>query len=254
MSKIPVGIQLYTLREECAKDFKGTVRAVADMGYLGVELAGDGGLSTKEMKMLLEENNLEVAGSHSGLDDLQINLDEIADYNLKIGNSRVICPYLPQVFQDKGVAGYREAGKILDEIGSKLRDKGLSLSYHNHSFEFSGKEDGQFFLDVLLGVASPANLLSELDTYWVQHGGENPVDYLTRYSGRIDLLHIKDMASDENRSFAEIGSGILDWDAIFPAAEKAGVKWYLVEQDLCAGPPIESARKSLEYLKGRGMV
>ncbi|MCG3196168.1 MAG: Inosose dehydratase [bacterium] len=254
MSKIPVGIQLYTLREDCAKDFRATIRAVAEIGYQGVELAGDGGLSTKEMKMLLEENNLEAAGSHHGIDQLEGSLDQVIDYNLRIGNSRIVCPYLPQEFQDKGADGYRDAARILDKVGARLRERGLSLSYHNHSFEFSGKENGQYYLDLLLSLAAPENLLAELDTYWVQHGGESPVGYLNRYAGRVALLHIKDMAGDANRSFAEIGSGILDWDGIFAAAEKAGVKWLLVEQDICPGPPIESARKSFDYLASRGLV
>ncbi len=254
MSKIPVGLQLYTVRDDCAKDFKGTVRAVAAIGYHGVELAGGGGLTAKEMKSLLEETNLQVAGSHAGLDDLRSKLDEVVEFSLSIGNKRVICPYLPQEFQDKGAVGYREAGKILDEIGAKLGEKGLSLSYHNHSFEFSGKDGGQFFLDVLLSSASAKNLKAEIDTYWIQHGGCDPIEYIKTYSGRIELLHIKDMLDGEKRSFAEIGAGILNWDGIFKAAEAAGVEWYLVEQDLCAGPPIESARKSLEYMKSRGMV
>ncbi len=254
MSKIPVGLQLYTLRDDCAKDFKGTVQAVATMGYHGVELAGDGGLKAKEMKALLEDTHLQVAGSHAGLDDLRNKLEEVAEFSLGIGNKRVICPYLPQEFQEKGAAGYREAGKLLDEIGAKLGEKGLSLSYHNHSFEFSGKDGNQFFLDVLLSSASPRNLKAEIDTYWIQHGGCDPVEYIKTYSGRIELLHIKDMLNDENKSFAEIGAGILNWDGIFKAAEEAGVAWYLVEQDLCSGPPIESARKSLEFMRSRGMV
>ncbi len=254
MSKIPVGIQLYTLRDDCAKDFKGTIKAVAGMGYHGVELAGDNGLSAEEMKALMTENNLQVAGSHASLDDLRTKLDAVAEFSLKIGNKRVICPYLPQEFQDKGAAGFREAGKLLDEIGAKLGEKGLSLSYHNHSFEFKGKEGGKFFLDVLLSNASPKNLKAEIDTYWIQHGGCDPIEYIKTYAGRIELLHIKDMLDDENRSFAEIGAGILNWDGIFKASEEAGVAWYLVEQDTCAGPPIESARKSVQFLKSRGMV
>lgn len=254
MSKIPVGIQLYTLRDDCAKDFKGTIKAVAGMGYHGVELAGDGGLSAPEMKALMAENNLQVAGSHASLDDLRSKFDEVAEFSLTIGNKRVVCPYLPQDFQDKGAAGFREAGKMLDEIGAKLGEKGLSLSYHNHSFEFKGKEDGKFFLDVLLASACPKNLKAEIDTYWIQHGGCDPIEYIKTYSGRIELLHIKDMLADENKSFAEIGAGILNWDGIFKAAEEAGVAWYLVEQDLCSGPPIESAKKSIEFMKSRGMA
>lgn len=253
MPHIPVGVQLYTLREDCAKDFGGTLRAVADQGYAGVELAGTYDLSVKELKMLLEENNLEVAGSHAPLEDLQTRLAEIADYNLRIGNTRIVCPYLPVEFREQGGDGYRRVAEILDEVGGKLRAQGLSLSYHNHSFEF-GQEGDEYFLDILFEATSPNHLLAELDTYWIQHGGADPVDYLLRYSGRTDLLHIKDMADDEARSFAEVGAGILDWDAIFKAAEGAGVKWYLVEQDICPGPALDSTKKSFDFLASKGIA
>jgi sugar phosphate isomerase/epimerase len=253
MAKISIGLQLYTVREDCDKDFRGTVKKVAEMGYQGVELAGDGGLSSSEMKALVEDCGLQVAGAHTGFDDLRNKLDETMQYNREIGNTRIICPYLPQEYQDKGKAGYLEAAEILGGVGEKVVRSGFSLSYHNHSFEF-GQDGGQYFLDILLGAAGEKNLKSELDTYWVQHGGAVPADYVNKYAERIELLHIKDMADDEARSFAEIGAGILDWDAIFVAAEEADVAWYLVEQDVCQGPPMESARKSLEFLESRGML
>jgi len=253
MARISVGLQLYTVREDCAKDFRGTVKKVAEMGYEGVELAGDGGLTAAEMKALVEDCGLKVAGSHAGLPDLQAELDAVMAYNREIGNSRIVCPYLPQEYQDKGKAGYLEAARILNEIGEKAGRNGFSFSYHNHSFEF-GREGGEYFLEILFAAADAKNLKSELDTYWVQHGGAVPADYIKKYAGRIELLHIKDMADDEKRSFAEIGAGVLDWDDIFRAAESAGVAWYLVEQDVCQGPPLESARKSLDFLKSRGLV
>jgi sugar phosphate isomerase/epimerase len=254
MSRIRVGLQLYTVRDDCARDFKGTVKAVAQMGYEGVELAGNFGLTAQEVKALMADCKLEIAGNHSPLDDLRYKLDEVIEWNQAVGNQRIICPWLPEDFQKRGAEGYREAGQILDGVGAKLREKGMSLSYHNHSFEFSGKEGDLYFLDVLYASSSPQNLKAEIDTYWVEHGGCSVIDYLKRYAGRIELLHIKDMLNDENRSFAEIGAGILHWDKVFAAAPEAGVEWYLVEQDLCAGPPLESARKSLEFLKSKGLL
>lgn len=254
MKKIGVGIQLYTLRDDCARDFKGTIEAVSRMGYEGVELAGNPGLPASEVKKMLADNNLKVAGNHSPIDDLQNRLNQVIDYNLEAGNRRIVCPWLPEEFQKKGADGYREAARILDEVGARLKEKGFSLSYHNHSFEFNGKEDGKYYLDILFETASPDHLKSELDTYWVQHGGCDPVQYILNYSGRIELLHIKDMLNDANRSFAEIGAGILHWEGIFQAASQAGIDWYLVEQDVCPGPPIESARKSLDFLREQGLV
>lgn len=253
MPRPRVGLQLYTVREDCAKDFPGTVLKVAQLGYEGVELAGDGGLSAKDLKFLMAECGLEIAGSHSPFDALRNELDRVIEFNQTVGNKRVVCPYLPQPIQDKGKPGYQEAACVLYGVAQKLREVGLSLSYHNHSFEFVPDGDG-YLLDTLLEQTAPAGVLAEIDTYWVRHGGADPVEYVRKFSGRIELLHIKDMAPGSERGFAEVGAGILDWDGIFAAAEAAGVAWYIVEQDLCPGPPLESAKKSLEYLKARGML
>jgi sugar phosphate isomerase/epimerase len=253
MARPKVGLQLYTVREDCAKDFPGTARKVADLGYEGVELAGEGDLSAQELKALMADCGLEIAGSHSPFETLRNELDRVIEFNRAVGNKRIVCPYLPDFIQEKGRQGYQEAACALYGVAQKLKEAGMSLSYHNHSFEFVPDGDA-YLLDTLLEQTAPAGVLAELDTYWVKHGGADPVDYIEKYSGRIEILHIKDMAAGEERAFAEIGSGILDWDGIFAAAEKAGVLWYIVEQDICPGPPLESAKKSLDYLKSRGML
>lgn len=253
MARPQVGLQLYTVREEYLKDFPGTIRQVAEQGYEGVELAGDTGLSAEELKDLFADCGLEVAGAHTSLPDLRGKLDQVIEFNKQIGNQRIVCPSLPKELQEKGRAGYQEAACALYGVAEKLKEAGMNLSYHNHSFEFVPDGEG-YLLDTLLEQTAPAGVLAELDTYWVRHGGADPVEYIKKYSGRIDILHIKDIAAGEEQAFAEIGSGILDWDGIFAAAERAGVAWYIVEQDICPGPPLESARKSLDYLKSRGML
>ncbi|MCA9418057.1 MAG: sugar phosphate isomerase/epimerase [Candidatus Omnitrophica bacterium] len=253
MARIPVGIQLYTVRDDLAKDYVGTIREVADMGYEGIELAGFGEISSAEMKSLLDDLGIQVAGCHAPLDQLKSDLDRVLDYQEVIGNHRIVLPWLPEDIQKKGSAGYREVGEFLAEVSEKISPRGFSISYHNHSFEFVPSEEG-YCLDTLLKAGEKADVKSELDTYWVQHGGADPIEYIRRYAGRIELLHIKDMGPGADKPFAEVGSGILDWDSIFEAAESGGVEWYLVEPDLCEGPPLESAKKSLEFLKGRGML
>ena len=253
MEKPKIGLQLYTVREDCAKDFSGTVRKVAELGYEGVELAGDGGLSARELKSLFTDCGLKVAGSHSPIEEIRNRLERVIEFNREVGNRRIVCPYLPTSFQERGRAGYLEAACMLYGAAQRLREVGMTLSYHNHSFEFV--RDGEaYLLDTLLEQTAGAGVLAEIDTYWIQHGGESPVGYIRKYSGRIELLHIKDMASGPDRAFAEIGSGILDWNSIFTAAEEAGVAWYIVEQDVCPGPPLESAKRSLDYLEARGML
>jgi sugar phosphate isomerase/epimerase len=158
----------------------------------------------------------------------------------------LVCPSLPQERRQTR-EDWLAMAQLLDEIGGACRAQGMQLSYHNHSFEFV-QFDETFALDLLLQNTSPENVLSELDTYWVQHGGADPVAYLQRYAGRISILHLKDMADDADRSFAEVGRGILDWSAVHDAALAAGVEWYCVEQDTCPGDSLDSARVSARFV------
>lgn len=245
MSQKPVGLQLYTLRNETAKDFRGTLTRVAEMGYQGVELAGNGGLSADEMLRVLEETGLKVYGSHVGLDQLERNLAEVISYHKKIGCEFLVCPWLPEDRRPDGHS-YRRLGRMLTELGRACADAGLQLCYHNHDFEFH-LFDGAYGLDLLFAAADARFVQAELDLYWVKYAGLDPVEYLKRLKGRCPLVHLKDMAADGG--FTEVGEGTQDWPGIFAAAEAAGVRYYVVEQDDCRYPPLESVRISLENLR-----
>jgi len=253
MAKIPVGMQMYTLREACADDFTGTLTAVAKMGYAGVEMAGTYGMSGKEVGKLLDDLGLGRAGAHMGIDAFGEKFDEsVADLK-DMGTSFVTIPGLPGEMTESGEAWKATAAK-LDEIGAKLKAEGIQLSYHNHNHEFK-TYDGTYGLDILYGNTSPDNLHAEIDTYWVQFADVDPVEYLKKVSNRLSLVHIKDMkVEDGKKDFTEIGNGILDWENIFKVSEDAGAKWLIVEQDTCPGPPLESARISIENLKKMGAV
>lgn len=251
MKQIPVALQMYTLRDDSAKDYVGTLRAVADLGYAGVELAGTGGLSAVALRRLLAELSLEIAGSHVGLDQLENNLNAALDYNAELGNRFVVCPYLPED-RRKSADDYRRLAETLNDVGAACKERGLQLCYHNHAFEFE-KFDGQNALDILLGTTFPDLVKSEIDTYWVEYGGESAAGYIRKYAGRVPLVHLKDMTAGPNRTFAEIGEGTMDFDAIFTASESAGVEWYIVEQDTCQRPPIESVAISLNNLRKKGI-
>ncbi len=253
MARIPIGIQLYTVRSDLSNDYTGTIRKLARLGYEGIELAGFGEISATELKTLVQDLGIKVAGCHSPLDQLKADLNRVLDYQETIGNHRIILPWLSEEIQEKGRDGYRSVGEFLGELSEAIAPRGFSISYHNHSFEFVPDGEG-YFLDTLLEAGKRNQVKSELDTYWVKHGGADPVEYIRKYKGRIELLHIKDMGEGDDQPFAEVGSGILDWDSIFDAAEDTGVEWYLVEQDICPGPPLESAEKSLKYLHKRGML
>jgi|SaaInl4_150m_RNA_FD_contig_21_955178_length_893_multi_9_in_0_out_0_1 sugar phosphate isomerase/epimerase len=251
MAGIPLAVQMYTLRETCGKDFPGTLKAVADIGYDGVELAGTYGLSAKEISALLDDLGLGRAGTHSGVDGLRDNFDEtVADLKI-LKSDFVTIPGLPEEMWESAEA-WKKTAALLQEIGTKLRAEGIQLSYHNHAHEFQ-VFDGVYGLDILYGNTTPDALHGEIDTYWVQYGGVDPVEYLKKVSNRLSLVHIKDMQGEgDDRTFTEIGNGILDWDGIFAVAEKAGAKWAIVEQDTCPGPELDSVRISYENLKRMG--
>ncbi|MCC6728510.1 MAG: sugar phosphate isomerase/epimerase [Chthonomonadales bacterium] len=252
MAAIPVALQLYTVRDETARDFVGTLRKVADLGYAGVELAGTGGLAAAELRRLLGDLGLQVAGSHVGMEQLAGGLPAALDYNAELGNPWVVCPYLPEDRRGDAAA-WRAVGAWFDTVGAACRERDMQFCYHNHAFEFA-RHDGQLGLDLLFGSSSPDLVKSELDTYWVRHGGQDPAAYIRRYAGRVPLVHLKDMAAGEQRTFAEVGEGIMDFDAIFAASTESGVAWYIVEQDVCQRPSLESAAISLRNLRQRGIA
>jgi len=251
MARIPVALQLYTVRDETAKDFLGTLERVAQIGYEGVEFAGTGGLSSSELKKALDELGLKPAGSHVGIDQLKGNLDAVIEYNLEIGNRYVVCPFMPEEMRGSA-SQWREVAETLSEIGAKCKEEGLILCYHNHAFEFQ-RFNGKYGLDILYESSDPEFLKAEIDTFWVKFGGEEPAEYIRKLAGRCPLIHLKDMGED-GKTFMEVGEGIMDFMAIFDASEKSGVQWYIVEQDVCQRPSLESARISFENLRKWGKV
>ena len=250
MAQIPIALQMYTLRNETGKDFAGTLREVAKIGYAGVEFAGTGGLGAPELRRLLDDLNLRVAGSHTGLEVLEGSLTAALDFSQAIGNEYLVCPYLPEERRQSADA-YRALADLLNRSGAACQERGLQLCYHNHAFEFQ-RFEGRYALDILLGATDPELVKAEIDTYWVQRGGADPAAYIRQYSGRCPLIHLKDMAADEKGSFAAVGEGTMDWPAIFAASEAGGARWYIVEQDACQRPPLESVAISLRNLRTMG--
>ncbi len=251
---IPVAVQLYTLRDLIARDFLGTCRSVAKMGYKGVELVDTRTiLSAANLKKEMAAMGLAMAGAHVGIEQLEANLDAVAAYYGEAGVSHLVCPYMPDT-RRKTAEDWKKQANILASIGSKLNAQGFTFCYHNHDFEFQNL-GGSKGLDIMLSSADAKDLGFELDVYWVKFAGENPVTIMHKLSGRLPLLHCKDMAAGPERKFSPVGSGILDWKGIFQAAPKVGVKWYIVEQDNCYDlPPLEAVRSSLENLKKMGIA
>ena len=247
-----IALQMYTLRD-VKDDLATTLRRVAEIGYEGVEMAGFGDLSAEQLRATLDELGLKMVGSHTGFNALRDDLAGVVNTNRILGNRYIVCPSVPGN-QRSSAEGYRQFAQTLNEIGAQLRDAGLQLCYHNHAFEFEDRFDGQYGLDILYENSDPQLLQAEIDTYWVQKGRVDPAAYIRKYVGRAPLIHIKDMANDGKESFAEVGTGSLDWPAIFEASEAGGAVAYIVEQDICPGDPFDSVRISLENLKEIGKL
>lgn len=244
--KEKIAVQLYTLREECAADFQGVLRQISQMGYAGVQFAGFHGHDPKALKSILDDTGLKAAGLHVGLKELMEQPEQVASAAEVLGTIDIICPSLPGDMQNE--AGYRQLKTELNELASRLREKGLRVSYHNHAFEFETKLDGKDALSFLLEPAADNGILAELDVYWLRKGGHDPVEFFAPYAGRMPIVHMKDMTDDEEGAFAPVGTGVIDFDSIIEWGEANGVEWYVVEQDSCKTDPMDCVRTSYRNL------
>ncbi|HEY0753462.1 MAG TPA: sugar phosphate isomerase/epimerase [Ktedonobacteraceae bacterium] len=242
-----LALQLYTVRDETARDFAGTLRRVAAQGYTAVEFAGYGDLSSQQMQELLAETGLQALSAHVALTRLEQNLAQEIEYAQAIGCSYIVMPWLAP--EQRTGAHLPALAEILNTMGSVAKASGLTLGYHNHDFEFApvSATDPSFMLDYLLENTDPANLVLELDTYWAAYAGVDPVAYLQRWQSRVPLVHLKDMTPE--RTFTEVGAGTLPIAAIVAAAQAAGTQGYIVENDQPRIPSLESARQSLQFLQ-----
>jgi len=250
MSK-PLGIQMYTVRDYAEKDFLGTIRKIAEIGYKGIELAGTYGIKATDLKQVLDSLDLKVCGSHTAIDLLERNFNDTVEFNLEIGNKNIVCPWLPESRRNSAEA-WRKTAEELNSLGERLKPYGLTLSYHNHNFEFE-RFDNRYGIYILIENTSPENLKLEVDVFWMKFAGLDPVEFLKSHKDRINLIHLKDMEPD-GKTFTEVGEGIIDFKPIFDAGDTGMVEWYIVEQDTCKRPSLESARLSFENLKRWGRV
>ena len=250
MLKKPVALQTFTVRDELAKDYKGTIEQIAKIGYKGIEIGGDlGGMPPAEMRKFIDGLGLKAISYHCMYDQLTDNTQSAIDFAKEFDMKFVVCPVASAETAD----GWRSLGQSLEKAGAKLHEAGIRLCYHNHAHELK-EYDGVRAIDILLGSTSDKLLFWQLDTFWVKTGGVDPTEYIRNYAGRIPLIHLKDMTAGDNPTFAEVGAGILDWKEIFSAADEAVVEWYVVEQDSCQRPPLESIRISLDNLKKIGVA
>lgn len=248
MAKMPIGIQVFTVRNELKADFKGTAKALAEMGYEGVELGSEyGGMAPKELAAFLKSAGLRVPGIHSSTVEISNPASALYDYLAATGARFVT------VSRDRDVEKNWDATiREIDAAAKVARSKGVQFTYHNHMLEFT-KIGGKYALDILFERTDSKTVQCELDTYWIKKGGEDPVSYIRKYKGRCPEIHLKDMDPSDG-SFTEVGNGLMDLPAIFKVAAEVGATWMIVEQDRWTRPPMESARISIENLKKAGLI
>ncbi|HWS89568.1 MAG TPA: sugar phosphate isomerase/epimerase [Pyrinomonadaceae bacterium] len=242
-----IGMQLYTVRRELEKDFEGTLRRVAALGYREVEFAGYFKHKPGEVRSLLKRLKLDAPAAHVSLAELRGDLRPSIDAAHAIGHKYLLLAWMAPE-ERRTLEQYRRLADLCNEVGAALGREGLRFAYHNHDFEFAPLE-GVVPYDLLLERTDPRAVKLEMDLYWTVKGGANPVDYFERHPGRFHLLHVKDMDATPRRFFADVGRGTIDFKSIFAHSKKAGVRHYFVENDEPSGSPFESLRVSYEYLR-----
>lgn len=248
---LPIALQLYSVREQLAQDFEGTIRRVAQIGYAGVETAGfPEGVSPAQAKALFDELGLVVAASHAPM-PLGDKRQEVLDLVATLGGKRLVCAFLPP-------ADYDTLAKTVDlcarfnEAAEVAAEHGLRFGVHNHWWEFEPIAATDVYPYQIWQEQLRPDVFIELDTYWAKVGGLDPVTALNVLGDRVQLLHVKDGPADESASdMLAVGEGVMDYKAIIPAA--ASAEWLVVELDRCATDMIVAVEKSFRYLTEEGL-
>ena len=246
---IPLALQLYSVREQCAQDFPGTVKTVADMGYRGVELAGLHGMAPADVAKMIADNGLELSSQH-GAPPTAETIDQCVEDNQTLGNRLLVSGVGPDDM--KTADAVRRVAERFQTAAGLLEPHGIEIGYHNHWWEFEQKIDGRPAHDLLMEAAP--SLFAQVDVYWTAFGGGDPVEVVRRLGARAKLLHIKDGLLPEKMPHTAVGAGNLPMAPIVAAADPANVKWLIVELDSCATDMVEACRQSCQYLVGNGLA
>ena len=260
---LPLGLQLYSVREQLPKDYEGTLKRVAALGYREVEAAGFYGHTAAEAKAAMQAAGLRCVSGHYPADEVRARLEEIVAFHTTLGAETIVCssPSFPDAAaraagpERMSLDDWRRNAEQFNAMGKRVKAAGLRFGYHNHVAEFR-KIDGMTPFDELVRSTDPALVTMELDCGWVKVGGGDPVETLRRYAKRISMLHVKDFkameagGSEHTRpQAAELGQGTTDFRALFAAADRSEIKHCFVEQEQFDMPPFESLKVDAEYMK-----
>jgi sugar phosphate isomerase/epimerase len=250
MSRIPIALQLYSVRKDCEQDLPGTLKAVAAMGYEGVEFAGYYGRTAPELRAMLDDLGLKCAGTHTGLATiLGDELEKTAELARTLGHDYLIVPGLPRE-RTQSREAWLETARLFTEAAERAKPLGMRVGYHNHWVEFQPL-DGELPWDTFFSN-TPQEVIMQVDIGNALHGGGEPIPYIERYPGRAVTVHVKE--HDSKDEFALIGEGEVDWQRVFQLCESVGnTEWYIVEYEKDSNrSALESVDLCLRNLKKMG--
>lgn len=251
--RMPIGFQTYPIREMLARDFEGTLRKMAGLGYQTVEMCSPPGyvssgfgplasMKASEMRRLIRSAGLRCESCHYSFQELQEHLDERIAFARELGLKQMIASGF-WLKEDARLADWLRACDEINKIGEKTKKAGIQLGFHNHHFEFK-KLDGVLIYDAIMGELDPKLIKMQFQVAVVNIGYE-AATYFTKYPGRFISIHLSDWSADGKKA-VPIGQGIVDWKKLFAAAKTGGVKNYFVEMDY------DTLKPSADYLRTLG--
>ena len=259
-----IGLQLYTVRDHMQADPAATLARVAQIGFNSVEGATYTdtelfyGMDAKAFANLLKQNGLIMPSSHYRLGEELVNgahqkgtilndWNKAVDDAASVGLKYMVCAYLADT--ERGTLDhFKKVADNLSKAGEVCKKAGIQLCYHNHDFEFI-QQDGKYPYETILANADKDLVKMEMDMYWITKANQDPTKLIDENPGRFPLWHLKDMNNTTDRAFTEVGNGVIDFKKIFKSANKAGLKYFFVEQDKCPGEPYDSITQSIAYIK-----
>jgi len=248
-AKIPIAVQLYSVRQLCQKDLAGALAGLAKAGYQGVEFAGYYGRSAQELRKLLDANGLRCCGTHTAINTLLGDeLQRTIEFNQTLGNPNLIVPSLPEKYRSSRQA-WLDTAKLFAELAEKVKPQKMRVGYHNHMVEFKALE-GEVPWDIFF-KNTPQEVVMQIDTGNCLMGGGDPIAYVRRYPGRAVTVHLKEHSAAKRDAL--IGEGDVNWKEFFAACESVGgTQWYIVEEESGAYPGLEAVSRSLANLRKMG--
>jgi sugar phosphate isomerase/epimerase len=240
-----IGVQLYTLRQMMEKDVGRTLEAVAKAGYKEVEFAGYFNVNPPVMKKLLDANGLTAPSAHIGMGDLGLKWDLMIDDANTLGLKYLTVAWIDA--PDRTPEGYKRIADRFNRAGLRSLGDGVQLAYHNYSFDFTTVK-GQLLYDVMMKETDPRYVAMQADVFWMKQGGQDPASWLSKYPGRFQMMHLKDIGPTPKKEMRDVGKGTIDWPALVSQATRAGVKHWFVEHDETKNP-VASIQSSYRYLR-----